>query len=130
MTESEFDWAFYIKAYPDLKDMTKEKALSHYKKFGKVEGRLSCAKSLPEDFDWLAYITFNPDLRVLKNMENAIAHYHKYGCNENRILSVKDYISKNMKYEILGDYKGDFEQILKNEAEAFKKITHFHLKKR
>lgn len=101
---------FYQRAYPDLRALSKEKALEHWNTRGRDEGRffteqeiLSC---LPRDFDVEIYRKLNPDLQNLTR-ENLLVHYHAHGRKENRKYSLnlktfKEYpfISEQHKYDV------------------------------
>jgi GR25 family glycosyltransferase involved in LPS biosynthesis len=45
-------------------------------------------------FDWEKYINFYDDLKFLKNKENAINHWNKYGKNENRIYFTINFLEE------------------------------------
>jgi hypothetical protein len=93
-----FDWVKYTSYYQDLKDDqvdTKEKAWSHWIKYGEKEGRHYFNINVTTDeysnnaeyinFDWERYSQFYIDLQDKKNKQVAWEHWNKYGKNENRI---------------------------------------------
>ena len=74
----EFNWKFYIANYPDLKKNginNYAKALNHWIKFGKREGRISY-------FDYKNYLLNNRDFNKDKyDTYHLIAVSLKIGCN-------------------------------------------------
>jgi hypothetical protein len=94
--DENFDWVKYTSYYSDLRDDkidTKEKAWSHWIKYGEKEGRLYF--NINDDdylnateyinFDWEMYLQFYNDLQHKKNKQMAWEHWNKYGKSENRI---------------------------------------------
>ncbi len=76
-----FDWIFYKNNYPDLNILqTKEDALEHYVKYGRLENRKT------NDFNWINYIFLNDDLieNGIETEEKAIIHYLNIGKKEKR----------------------------------------------
>ena len=99
-----FDWQFYLELYPDLikNNVNNEnKALKHYNKYGKNEGRI-CNKNEFNNFDWKFYLKLYPDL-IENNIDNKIKayrHYNTHGKDEGRIPNKKYLINnyyKNLK---------------------------------
>jgi hypothetical protein len=94
-----FDWEFYINKYPDLKRAninTKEKAIQHWIKYGKKEGRL--------DKDYQNKITIiTPCIRPenLKTIKNSL----DFNCIHEWII-VYDNVSlqKNFDHEQISEY--------------------------
>ncbi len=92
----EFNWIYYISAYEDLRKAginTKEKALLHWNKFGKKEGRTCNSNSIKKikecPFDWKFYTTIYPDIKALNlDKETALLHWKNYGIN-NRICCLE-----------------------------------------
>jgi len=78
-----FDWKFYINNHSDLHHIKdSELAWSHWKHYGKNEGRIS------HNFNWTNYLLTNSDL-VKAGIDNEISatlHWIKHGKNENRKL--------------------------------------------
>lgn len=94
--DENFDWVKYTSYYSDLRDDkidTKEKAWTHWIKYGEKEGRLYF--NINDDdylntteyinFDWEMYLQFYNDLQHKKNKQMAWEHWNKYGKSENRI---------------------------------------------
>ncbi len=87
--KEEFDWETYINNYPDLMNNginNKEKAIEHWNKYGKNEGRIFIKIELDEDFDWEQYINNYDDLinSGINNKSDALDHWLKHGKNEGR----------------------------------------------
>ena len=86
--DENFDWKRYVSYYVDLKNdnvNTKEKAYSHWVKYGKNEGRIYFENNLDyNNFDWKSYTNFNTDLQYIKTKEKAWEHWYKHGKQENR----------------------------------------------
>ena len=64
INKNNFDLEFY-KKYQDLKHMSSEELINHYKIYGKNENRIACEKKIYElypDFDIEFYKLFNPEL--------------------------------------------------------------------
>lgn len=111
----DFEWKQYIALNPDLQEagiVSKSLAEHHYLEFGRAESRpykpqmleaqqavLDAANALPAeyadfdktkipaDFDWITYLTLNPDLEAAGVSSKAIseAHYVKFGMAEQRL---------------------------------------------
>jgi mannosyltransferase OCH1-like enzyme len=92
-----FNWKQYISNYPDLVQGgidTREKALIHFNKHGKNEGRNDKVAIAQEkvlniylnNFNWKQYILNYPDLVEggIDTQKKAIIHFNKYGRNEGR----------------------------------------------
>jgi hypothetical protein len=77
-----FDWEYYTTKYNDISHLNKEKALIHWNKFGKNEGRDCCLLT----FDWKFYISYYKDLNKISNRREALKHWFKFGQYENRII--------------------------------------------
>jgi len=105
--KNDFDWKTYIKINPDLKHLKNiEEAWNHWINYGKDEGRqcytnnnnnnekYQCEKTntinINSDFDWETYIKINPDLKHLKNIEEAWNHWINHGKDEGRKYSIND----------------------------------------
>lgn len=54
---------------------------------GANQTRLAPVPGLPDNFDWKAYIDYNPDVRAsgIHNFKQVAAHYRLYGHRENRL---------------------------------------------
>lgn len=94
--DENFDWVKYTTYYSDLRDDkidTKEKAWTHWIKYGEKEGRLYFNINNNDylntneytNFDWEMYVQFYNDLQHKKNKQVAWEHWNKYGKRENRI---------------------------------------------
>ena len=81
MNEFEFDYKYYLETYPDLRHLTKDQALHHWKVHGKNEGR-KCKRENNE-FDYNYYVESYPDLKNLTR-EQALHHFKMHGINEGR----------------------------------------------
>lgn len=95
----QFDYKFYISAYPDLKNLTEKEAIEHYKKFGKKEGRIPNVNLLLKkypDFDYEFYLRNYNDLieNGVNDKLSSIIHYNSNGIKEGRIYSLKNLKSK------------------------------------
>jgi len=105
----DFDWLAYRSLNPDLTQIKSyQDAVRHYKEHGYREGRqyrhgdkknpetsnntnnvISSEQKIsfddiPYDFDWLAYKTFNPDLKHIASLQDAARHYRDHGKREGR----------------------------------------------
>lgn len=83
------DWKMYIKLYKDLQlgnVNTKEKAIAHWNKFGRAEGRTYKFYEMYPDFNWRIYTSLYEDLKNnnVCTEERAINHYLDCGRYENR----------------------------------------------
>ncbi len=99
-----FDYNYYISKYNDLKHLTKEQAINHFKKYGIKEQRKF--NKLLENFDYKFYITEYKDLNKMNYLE-ACNHYIKYGIKEqrkfnkllenfdNKLYDFKDFLKTN-----------------------------------
>jgi len=92
-TYIQFDWIKYIENNKDLTHVhCKEDAWEHWLYHGKNEGRQYYTKKVQvidplafeNDFDWETYIELNPDLRHVKNKEEAWEHWIHHGKKEGR----------------------------------------------
>jgi hypothetical protein len=96
--DENFDWVKYTTYYQDLKDGqvdTKEKAWTHWIKYGEKEGRtyFNINDTTTEinnnaeyiNFDWEMYSQFYSDLQHKKDKQVTWEHWNKYGKSENRI---------------------------------------------
>jgi GT2 family glycosyltransferase len=105
----DFDWQAYRSLNPDLAWITSyQDAVKHFKVHGMNQVReykysesqqaiernprqiemanldRSLTQGLPEDFDWLAYRSLNPDLASLTNIKDAVRHYRDHGQGQHR----------------------------------------------
>lgn len=103
----EFDYKFYLSAYPDLiinNINTESQAYQHYVDFGKQENRIYSKiffyKKYPK-FNCNFYKSLYNDLEN-KSEEELIAHYISYGKKENRLINKKQLTTINNKnlYEL------------------------------
>jgi len=87
--DENFNWKKYISYYKDLKEDSvdsKEKAWSHWIRYGEKEGRIYFDNTEYKNFDWNAYVEFYDDLRnIVKKKEKAWEHWSLYGKLEKRI---------------------------------------------
>jgi len=123
------DWKFYSTFYPELRWInTPQKAYVHYMEHGKRQGLFPKMPNLPKNFNWIVYLTFNKDLiqSGIKTQQAAIFHYVHYGCRENRIYSIEEYIQKQKGEGV--NYIDSEEEVTKREAELLCKITLLKLK--
>lgn len=103
MTENSFDADFYRQWYKDLATLTTMQATEHWEKAGREEGRManyaqlldsrkSAGLVLPQNFNWIEYITLNGDLpRPPKwTQVDAEMHYLDAGMAEGRFYEYKD----------------------------------------
>lgn len=44
-------------------------------------------RGVPDDFDWIAYRSLNPDLRSILSYPEAVKHYLQHGYRQNRPYS-------------------------------------------
>jgi hypothetical protein len=96
---SQFDWRIYVKNYEDLRQngiLTEEKALEHWNKHGREEGRISTfliteEDVVPDDFNWKTYMENYEDLvkAGLKDKVSLWKHWDKHGKFENRKHLIK-----------------------------------------
>ena len=108
-----FEADFYGSFYPDLRIFHSAKELrQHYINHGRRENRVASRRALrarlladcgplPENFDWEAYRSFNPDLEAVADTpERALDHYMRSGRAEGRRfeLSIDDVANE---FEIL-----------------------------
>ena len=137
-----FDWEFYVSRYKDLKAngiTNKEKAIWHYKNYGKNEGRycnkneinykersndlITCTSKEElikniKYWNWKAYKNNHPDLKNLLNQE-LLKHLLNFGFKENREiiidkknLSLIDYSSLIYNFNLLLPIDFDWKQYL------------------
>jgi hypothetical protein len=93
----DFSWTSYISLNKDLELSgidTEEKAIMHYKLYGKNEKRsyiIKAQNKLPDDFNWQQYIDLNKDLHDfgINTEEKAKNHYAIFGKQENRLYKKK-----------------------------------------
>ena len=89
-----FDYNYYISKYNDLKHLTKEQAINHFKNYGIKEQRKF--NKLLENFDYNFYIKNYKDLNKMNYLE-ACNHYIKYGIKKiDNILNLKILITNYM----------------------------------
>ncbi|MEB3229934.1 MAG: glycosyltransferase [Leptolyngbyaceae bacterium] len=129
----DFDWEIYRSLYPDLSVIRDTSdGYAHWLETGIQEGRVASFQGIinkfwnhsnpfPEDFDWLTYLSLNPDLQGnISNKWQAIVHYSQHGVNENRCYchNTNDAIG-DFDWEFYVWYNQDFREIISNEAEAW-----------
>lgn len=135
-----FDWKRYLNSYTDLKESnlkTKKDAWYHWKKHGKMEGRIyykinekegiSTPQSEYADFDWEQYIDFYSDLKEHNTKDKAYTHWTNHGKSENRKFfklsdrkEDKKEETQRIKLEILEDlYESEDEEHLKDKKETY-----------
>jgi len=113
--DENFNWNKYLSYYSDLRNdniTTKEKAYSHWIKYGKNEGRIYFDNSDYNNFDWKTYVNFNTDLQYIKTKEKAWEHWYAHGKEENRIYFDlnKSELYKNFNWE---SYINNYEDLNK-----------------
>ena len=84
---SDFDVATYKNLNHDLKHMTDEEAVNHYKKYGFYEARKYRNVIIPSDFDVTTYKKLNHDLQNMTD-EEAVNHYKRHGFYEGRSYKI------------------------------------------
>jgi len=93
-----FNWKIYMAINSDIMAsgiMTEQKAIAHFKKFGKAENRKYHIKQVAPNFDYKMYSRLNPDLDVFGflTQEDYELHWIIVGMHEKRL-----YV--NPKYEL------------------------------
>jgi len=77
-----FDWRYYVDLHDDLRQViqTEGDARQHWESHGKKENRVC------HDFNWLSYLSLNPDLMAagIDDRQKAIQHWLHHGKEENR----------------------------------------------
>ena len=86
----DFDVNMYKQLNSDIKYMTDEEAIIHYKKHGCNENRKYKDVVIDEDFDVNMYKQLNLDIKYMTD-EEAIIHYKKNGVNEKRKYKLDEY---------------------------------------
>jgi hypothetical protein len=102
MLPPDFHWTTYLLLNPDVAQasLTKSFAESHYRKYGSREKRKYKSYHPSMIFDWKFYIFHNPELKFLKNEEQAFRHYFLTGRkktylnNANRIILINYLIDR------------------------------------
>jgi len=81
----DFDYAYYLDTYEDLRHLNEEEAYNHWITHGIHEGRKCCKKKSAKimDFDYAYYLDTYEDLRNL-NEEEAYNHWITHGIHEGR----------------------------------------------
>ena len=112
------DWEDYIDNYDDLKESginTKEKAIEHWIKYGKNEGRYVKLINYEQfdSFDWEQYIDNYDDLKEsgIDTKEKAIEHWTKHGKNEGRTFEKIDIRSLNLELVDWEDYINNYSDL-------------------
>lgn len=103
----ELDIGFYRSRYEDLKNLSDEELIAHWKKHGFKEGRYSSAEHESGDaifieqpqnngnekspVDFFFYTSFYPDLKSngINTLEKAITHFDQHGRKEGRIPNIR-----------------------------------------
>ena len=92
MSNQNFNWEFYVHKYKDLKKGgidTEEKALEHWKNYGKKEERIFT--DIPIFFNWREYLNNYKDLQLtIDTEEKAWQHYIYHGQYEERYKELKE----------------------------------------
>ena len=57
---------------------------------------LNRKSSVPDDFDWIAYRSLNPDLTQIKCYQDAVKHYKEHGFRESRTYKSKDKLADHI----------------------------------
>ncbi len=102
MLPPDFSWTTYLLLNPDVAQtsLTKSFAESHYRKYGSREKRKYKSYHPSMIFDWKFYIFHTPELKWLKNEEQAFRHYFLTGRkktylnNANRIILINYLIDR------------------------------------
>ena len=119
--DENFKWEDYINLYKDLSNAginTKEKALEHWNKYGKKEGRKCSKKEFI--FDWKKYIELYIDLQKanINTKQQALTHWINHGEKEGRIYPKKELLFEDIK---VGIYVR-----CKNEANIIEFMDHYY----
>ncbi|MGR5269997.1 glycosyltransferase [Vibrio astriarenae] len=101
--DPELDLDFYRNANQDLAGLSDDQLYEHWHNYGRNEGRLPNAGSandevnLDFDLDVSFYVSYYPDLQLadIKTVEQAKLHWLKYGKQEGRYRTAKEWIEKN-----------------------------------
>lgn len=113
--DDKFNWKKYVSYYKDLKEDSvdsKEKAWSHWIRYGEKEGRIYFDNTEYKNFDWNAYVEFYDDLRnIVKKKEKAWEHWSLYGKLEKRIYFDLKNISDPPKGFDWEDYVHNYEDL-------------------
>jgi hypothetical protein len=124
------DWDNYIYSYDDLKESginTKEKAIEHWIKYGKNEGRDIKLINYEqfENFDWEQYIDNYDDLKEsgINTKEKAIEHWIKYGKDEGRTFENINNHSLNLELFDWEDYINNYNDLKKKGVDTKEKAT-------
>ena len=122
------DWEQYIDNYDDLKESginTKEKAIEHWIKYGKNEGRDIKLINYEqfEKFDWEQYIDNYDDLKEsgIDTKEKAIYHWTKHGKNEGRTFENINNHSLNLELFDWEDYINNYNDLKKKGVDTKEK---------
>ena len=88
----DFDVKIYKQFNLDIKHMTDEEAIIHYKNHGYNENRKYKDVIVDKDFNVNMYKQFNLDIKHMTD-EEAIIHYKNHGLNEKRKYKIENYIN-------------------------------------
>lgn len=88
MKLEQFDWELYVLLSKELKNvhnMDQKKALAHWEKNGKKEGKLNSFYKQYPNFDWIIYKSLYDDLKTtIKSPRDAMIHWLKHGEKQGR----------------------------------------------
>jgi len=130
----EFDWQTYVATYEDLAHLTtKEAAWKHWRRHGRLEGRIFCrmnddadapheiagVNKMDPEFDWRAYVHNYPDLEHLNTRQKAWSHWCRYGKQEGRTYFVKnsdDPVPEDFDWEAYTEYHTDLTGLSRQDA--------------
>lgn len=93
---NQFDWRKYLKDYPDLNDIIKNRddieliLYRHWIQIGKEENRCAGIENSQNSYDifeYESYLNNNPDLIELNEHFKLYEHWYNNGKNENRLVT-------------------------------------------
>lgn len=124
--DPELDLNFYRSTYPDLTEFSDNKLYEHWFYYGRNEGRLPNGNIVSEeinldfDLDPSFYISFYPDLQVanITTIEQAKLHWIKYGKEEGRYRTAKEWMEKNNHYQFSDPSTYNYHFILEGNKEV------------
>ena len=86
MNEFEFDYDFYLEMYKDLRHLTKDQALHHWKMHGENEGR-RCKREIVNDKNNITIIIHLFYENLLDEFLKYISEFHFTETTQSRIIS-------------------------------------------
>ncbi|MDW2323630.1 glycosyltransferase [Vibrio sp. 1159] len=121
------DLAFYRSSNPDLKGFSDNQLYEHWYHYGKNEGRLGRAgtsqqtETLSLDFELNLsfYLSYYSDLQAagIETLEQAKIHWLRYGSEEGRYRTAKEWMEKNNFYQFSDPSTYDYDYILDANSE-------------